>query len=272
LLRHPQLTNLKSISILPVYPFSPDPFENILAPFDFGLQLIPVPKPDSPRLKHLAFGLPLELTTNAAGRQHLRRIAPEKLSVTVLRPNMSLFEELRDGLSGTIETLSVRYLAVSIVRDLMDPAILVNPVLDAFKHVHLHLPSRAHPILSHPYMGQTDRGMSMSDRVVQMIQMDEGRRKRYTVWVEHVNNGFNADMTKREEMVFQPEMSVEEILVAEEETRRRLESNEKEEEGGKKDKGKQADRERDMDKTWERETNLKLLGGLISLRLESKKR
>lgn len=282
LIRHPQLTHLESLSIAPLYPYSPSPFENVLPPFDFGLQLIPVPSETRPRLKHLSLGLPLELITNATQRQHLAQLKPEKFSMTVLRPSNPLFSELATALAGATDTLSVRYLNVSAHRELSDPASFVCTALDAFKHVHLHLPARANSVFHHPYIGRIDERVSFADRIIDLILADKERQERYTVWIEDFRGGFNLDLTRREEILYQPaekdkvlfdvgfDMDEEEPVAGRssvEQSRTTVTVANGPETSVKKPVGKG----KDAEKSWERETNLKLLGGLISLRLESKK-
>jgi hypothetical protein len=268
---------------LPLYPYSPSPFENVLPPFDFGLQLIPVPSETRPRLKHLTLGLPLELTTNAAQRQHLGQLKPEKFSMTVLRPSNALFGELATALSEVTDTLSIRYLSVSAHRELSDPASFVCSTLDAFKHVHLHLPARANSAFRHPYIGRMDERITFADRIIDLILADKERQERYTVWIEDYRGGFNLDLSRREEILYQP---AEKDKILFDIGLHDLDENPPAESGPSTIQNstvtvvggpettvkKPTAKGKDSEKSWERETNLKLLGGLISLRLESKKR
>ena len=269
---------------MPLYPYSPSPFEDVLPPFDFGLQLIPVPSETRPRLKHLALGLPLELTTNAAQRQHLGQLKPEKFSMTVLRPSNALFSELATALAGVTDTLSIRYLNVSAHRELSDPASFVCSTLDAFKHVHLHLPARANSAFQHPYIGRIDERVTFADRIIDLILADKERQERYTVWIEDYRGGFNLDLSRREEILYQPaekdkilfdigfDLDEEEAAPANRSSTEQNRSTVTVANGPETSVKKAVSKGKDSEKSWERETNLKLLGGLISLRLESKKR
>jgi hypothetical protein len=277
---------------MPLFPWSPSPFEEIVAPFPFGLQLIPVPSESRPRLKHLTLGMPLEMTTNAAQRQHLAELAPEKLTITVLRPSKSLFQELASRLPEVIDTLSIRYLNINMDADLVDPAIFVSPILDIFKHVHLHLPARASSIAHHNFINRPDPSVTFADRVVDLILADKDRQEKYTVWIEEQRSGFNLDLSRREQVLYQPQATDKDKVLfdvdfdfdavqesngasstvhpaASTSARATTASSStpasSSASNGPKGKGKE-------ERVWDRETNLQLLGGLISLRMESKKR
>jgi len=274
---------------MPLFPYSPSPFEEIVAPFPFGLQLIPVPSETRPRLKHLTLGMPLEMTTNAAQRQHLAELAPEKLSITVLRPSRSLFQELASRLPEVIDTLSIRYLNINMDADLVDPAIFVSPTLDVFKHVHIHLPARASSIAHHNFINRPDPSVTFADRVVDLILADKDRQEKYTVWIEDQRSGFNLDLSRREQILYQPQATekdkvlfdvdfdfdaVQEPTGASSTTQstagssaRMTTASSSAPSGSNGSRGKAKE-----ERVWDRETNLQLLGGLISLRMESKKR
>jgi len=274
---------------MPLFPYSPSPFDEIVAPFPFGLQLIPVPSETRPRLKHLTLGMPLEMTTNAAQRQHLAELAPEKLSITVLRPSRSLFQELASRLPEVIDTLSIRYLNINMDADLVDPAIFVASTLGAFKHVHIHLPARASSIAHHNFINRPDPSVTFADRMVDLILADKDRQEKYTVWIEDQRSGFNLDLSRREQILYQPQATekdkvlfdvdfdfdaVQEPARASSTTQPAVGNSSRTTtasssaptgSNGPKGKGKE-------ERVWDRETNLQLLGGLISLRMESKKR
>jgi hypothetical protein len=271
---------------MPLYPWSPSPFEEIVAPFAFGLQLIPVPSETRPRLKNFTLGLPLESSTNAAQRQHLVALAPEVFGMTVIRPTFSLFRELASSLAGVIDTLSIRYLLIPQDHDFVDPAMFVSEALDAFKHVHLHLPARANMMSYRIHMNQVETAATFADRIVDLVLADKERQERYTVWVEDPRNGFNLDLSRREKVLYQPQPVEKDKVLFDvdfdsaldtpvESSSRSLPASSVQTStttatspASKNSKGKG----KDTEKVWDRETNLKLLGGLISLRLESKKR
>lgn len=303
IIRHPKILNLRRLSILPSWPYA-----SALAPparlFKFGIQLVPAPPPppvgplcvrgnddqgyddqedlddereeDVKRLECFTLGLPLELATNEVSRQHLRLLRPRRLEITlVLQHNPRLMAELAELLSDKISTLSIRYLASERGMDLPDPADLVSPTMDRFRAVDIHLPALTAPspaphIIPHTrYQGQQDPYTSFSQHFVHLITADGGKRKRYAVWVEGEAPAMGpfAQGTIRPEdrVVWEREgdaaWSVSDERIANSAT------------SGGTGKGKARDDGPDDHGSdhWERETNLKLLGGLLSLRLESKK-
>lgn len=276
--------------------------------FKFGLQLIPAPpalpirsvddddevddadaeyeREDAPkRLDCLTLGLPLDQCTNTASRQHLRLLCPKRLEITLLlHPNASLLAELATLFSDTNTHLSIRYLASDRAPQLLDPSILLDPLLDVFPTIDLHLPSLTGPgrppILPHrPFTNQPSPHTSFADHLVSLISLDPSLRKRYAVYLEHAAppmGGFGPGWMKPEERVVW-EREVDAVWPGNAVV---LNSGEGvvdggSSSGGKRDVGKTVEGRNDAgdagEDHWERETNLKLLGGLISLRLESKK-
>lgn len=301
ILRHPQLTHLSSLSIMPRYPFSPHPFEPLLHPFDFGLQLVPVPAADGPGLRHLELGLPLDMCTNRAQRQHLKALRLESLAVTVIRPDEALFRELADllaeprldllvdSLADTerqteldaptptptppLRKLTVRYVYYlsPTARELCDPALLVSPTLDRFESVHIRLPWVASAAVQHPYIGRGQSTLAFAERLVQLVTdaPDESRLRRYTVSVQPHDERFGLAHDGKETVLYEPPAAIRERFA--EEATAAGSSSTSGEKGGKGKEVTASSAPARKDEHWERETNLKLLGGLISLRLESKK-
>lgn len=185
-----------------------------------------------------------------------------------------------------MSTLSIRYLAppdrASV--DLPDPEALLSPTMDRFHHVDIHLPTLVGPspiprIISHrPYPGQQDPRLSFSQHLVHLISLDPERRRRYAVWLEGESpmGGLGPVVVKPEErVIWERERDVAWPIGnegrADELVGQAGSSDAKERVSADKGKGKARDDEPAEGDHWERETNLKLLGGLISLRLESKK-
>lgn len=273
--------------------------------FKFGLQLIPPPpalpirsadddevhdveyeREDAPkRLDCLTLGLPLDQCTNTASRQHLRFLRPKRLEISLLlHPNASLLTELATLFRDTDTHLSIRYLASDRAPQLPDPSILLDPSLNVFPTIDLHIPSLTGPgrppMLPHrPFTNQPSPHTSFADHLVSLISLDPSMRRRYAVYLEHAAppmGGFGPGWMKPEErVVWEREVDAAwpgsavgpdsgEGVVDAGSSR-----------GEKRDVGKAVEERGDAggagEDHWERETNLKLLGGLISLRLESKK-
>lgn len=249
------------------------------------------------RLDCFTLGLPLELATNEVSRQHLASLRPKRLEITLLlQHNPSLMTELADLLADKIHELSIRYLASDRAPiELPDPALLLSSTMDRFAAIDIHLPALTAPspfptIVPHrPYHAQPDAHTSFSEHLVNLIALDPERGKRYAVWMEKpppaVGGGFPPGWIKAEEQVLW-ERAVEmpfrlsDDVVAREDVLAHGKGREAEPSSVKEGKRKMAG-ERDQaheddpgttgSEHWERETNLKLFGGLVSLRLESKK-
>lgn len=250
---------------------------------------------DTKRLDCFTFGLPLELSTNKVSRQHLALLAPHRLEITLLlQNNPQLMTELADLLTDKITSLSIRYLASDrTTHELPDPALLLSPTMDRFRTIDIHLPAATAPsrvpaiIPNRPFAGHQnpplDDTSSFSQRIVDLISLDPDRRKRYAVWLEGEApmGGFGPVAIKAEEhTIWEREMDVS-WPVRNEEPADDLARGVSKEAGSsvEKDRGEGAgkkagvrDDEADAGTDhWERETNLRLFGGLLSLRLESKK-
>lgn len=326
----PKLTNLRELAIVPSWPFSSNITTPPARFFKFGLQLLPAPpaKPlrltarddddddrrvavssdtddedengdtEKPglkrkRLRKLTLGLPLDLATNAVSRQHLRLLRPKRLEITLLlHPHRDLFTELADLLEGNTEELCIRFLASDQTHELCNPREIVSDQLDRLGKVDIHLPALT-SAMNRPYQGQQDRHTSFADHVVNLIALDEERRKRYTIWVERPvmpdgpmgpMGGLGAGWLKpKERVVWERQVDVadaterRDVLFVDDEY-----GGEEMEPGPSSTKQAKQPATRHMDREtqaaggsgpehWERETHLKLLGGLFSLRLESKK-
>lgn len=258
------MTNVQSVSIMPRYPFSPNPFEPILHPFDFGLQLVPAPPPGSHGLRHFELGLPLDMCTNKAQRQHLKELRLESLAITVIRPDVALFRELADLLADSVGRLSIRYFHFlsATSRELCDPAVLVCEPLDRFKKVDLHLPWVASS--QHVYVNRGQSSRPFADRVVQLITdtPDESRLFRYSARIQQSDERSYNSNGGSEQVLYEPPNAQPAVVI---------DAASSENEVAATSGSSAAAPPAKKDEHWARETNLKLLGGLISLRLESKK-
>ncbi len=269
-MRHPQLANLESLSILPTYPFTSTPYEDLLPPFEFGLQLVSTV--DNHQLNHFELGLPIEMCTNPTQRQHLAELKPVSLGVTMLRPTVSLFEELAGLVQATTDTIHLRYLHMS-TREMMDPTVFFSPPLEGFKNIVLHLPRCASASHRHPYSNRTDVTSSFAQRIVDTIMPDEANQERYTVWIEEEMVGFDVNGRQTEELLWQAANRAQEEATAEiAETMSKLITTGNDDPAqGEEGPSNQDKKGKKSDNSWERETNLSLFGGLLSLRMESKK-
>jgi hypothetical protein len=270
IMRHPQLTHLETLAILPNYPFTSTPYEDLLPPFEFGLQLIPTPTGNEHRLKHFELGLPIEVCTNRVQRQHLAALEVASLRVTMLRPTVEMVDELAGLVKATTDTIHLRYVTISL-RPLIDPTVFFSPSLEEFPNVVLHLPRFASSLHRHPYAGQTDMQTSFAQRIIDVITSDQVKQERYTVWIEDEVGAFDVTGRRKEELLWKaiPRMGE---AATDESTKESTST-----QGGDstwqgevntsnvEEKGKK------KAESWERETNLRLFGGLVSLRMESKK-
>jgi hypothetical protein len=234
-------------------------------PFDFGLQLIPPPDNDRQRLRHLEIGLPLEECTKEAQRQHLAELRLLSLGVTILKPKVSFLVELAELLRGITPTIELRYLCLS-TREMANPAVFLSEPLESFEHVVLHLPRLASSFHRHPYIGQTDANTSFAQKILDVIMSNEEMQDRYTVWIEDEDEGFDVNGRRREVSLWQAPLRVQEdtsAAITETLTALRMSDS--------KDMQSTDGQAQNKSDSWERETNLKLFGGLVSLRMESKK-
>jgi hypothetical protein len=255
----------------------------MVVPFPFGLQLVRTVRP----LRSLTYGLPLESTTNASSRQGLKALAPRHLSLTFDRPTVALFTELKDLLADTLERLTIRYVPSRV---LVNPReVLLCEPLQKFKRVELQL------LLPRPRMTLLGTGVERTlgedpesprrrfiDGVIAALEdASEETQEAYEVYVVA-----NWDIPGRAHLaeptrIWPVESAVnvlfdeaEEAAEVNEKEAARVVGTAREDEkkgfarvGG----GASGSASKDRSEHWERETNLRLLGGLFNLRLESKK-
>jgi hypothetical protein len=269
ILSNPIMTELQSISILPDYPTSFDPLVSSVPEFPFGLQLVRTQKP----IKNLTFGLPLERTTNPSSRQHLKWLKPPKLEVSFNQPTVALFRELRDLVAETTDQLGIRYIPL---RSLVSPEVLLCPELQSFKKVnlYLHLP-RPYLIMVGPPDAQTlgeDPEAPITRFTTSLLNAleaaSEDVQKRYTVWRvtgwETAGQVANATRTRiwPTAVLFDTEFDFDSNAPTPDKEAPPPPKIEPD--------AKVTKRSNDANH-WERETNLRLFGGLFNLSLESKR-
>lgn len=282
----PSLDNLESISILPDYPTPYHPLVPSIPAFNFGFQLI---RTQRSRLKSLVYGMPLESTTNEASRQQLSILRPSRLTLSFVRPTIPLFKELATLVGETTDDLTIRYIPTGSGKLVAANILLCEP-LQSFKRVSifLYLPkSRVAvpgPFGSTSYIPQKDQP-AISEFIASLISAleveSEEVQERYEVWrmdgweipgaaqlaaktrlwpedseVEATGGGLALGGIEKGDGTLAPAGS---------------QSGAPGGSQGGKGSGilkREAPKERQH---WDRETNLKLLGGLVNLRLESKK-
>lgn len=266
ILSHPSMTQLEHVSILPDYPTSFHQLVPPVPPFLFGFQLIRSRKP----MRSLTYGLPLESTTNPASRQQLRSLHPPRLTISVSQPSTRLFTELKDLVAETTDRLTIRYIPL---RSLTDHQVFLCEPLQEFKQIHLYLNlPRPRMIMTGPVGSQTigeDPQSPVTVFIAALLAALEASsseiQDRYTVWkVEGWDAAGQVDSATRTRIwpvasLFEfdfdedenPDRGRKARAIEEEEPVVQVPSSSKEH--------------------WERETNLKLFGGLLSLSLESKK-
>jgi len=271
ILSHPKLTSLEEISILPDWPIPFHQMVDPISPFEFGLQLVRAKKP----LKSLTYGLPIEMTTNEASRQQLRTLAVPSLYLSFARPTLSIFQEIETLVHECTHTLGIRYVTNRIT---IEPSLLLSEPLQSFEKVIITLqlprPSRSlvTPLGIHFEDDPASPTRGFLSRLKTALEnADEDMQARYTVYnIE----GWEATNNIKEKTRIWPIMEAyvePEVIVMEEGPT----ATEKGQETGRSTVSPQAgpsEPKRNNQKSqWERQTNLKLLGGLIGLSLESKK-
>lgn len=244
-------------------------------------------------MKSLVYGLPLESTTNTASRQHLKTLNPRHLSITLDKPTVALLTELKDLLADTIERLTIRYLPT---RYLVDAQMFLSEPLLLFKRVDLYLflprprmilvgPANDRAFVEDP---ESPRKRFVSKLISELEKASEETQEGYKVWIAE-NWDVPGRAHKMNSTLIWPVPST--VLFDEEdgegeggnlitengeksEKRKQSESGETKsgwtrssKEAGSSSSAAQGGQK----KHWERETNLRLLGGLVNLRLESKK-
>jgi hypothetical protein len=239
------------------------------------------------------YGLPLESTTNEASRQQLAVLRPSKLTLSFVRPTVPLFKELEGLVGETTDVLEIRYIPAGSGR-LALPSVLICDPLQAFKKVviYLYLPRTRievpGPFGASAYIPGKDQP-AVSEFLASLISALEVEsqevQERYEVWrVEGWQIPGAAQMATKErlwpEVLVEAEVTeVSGLAIGDEAASAVAESaaavipagpsgwskaGSKATTSGKQPVTKERDH-------WDRETNLRLLGGLVNLRLESKK-
>lgn len=268
ILLNPLLANLEEILFMPDYP---TPFHQLISPvphFQFGLQLLKTTKP----MKTLIYGFPLETTTNSASRQQLRTLHPSKLQLTTYAPYAKLFEELKDLVAETTDVLILRYVPF---RSLVLPSLFLCDHLQSFKRIHLHLwLPRPRMIMTGPdgHRSLTEDPESpvtvfITNFLAEMEHASVEVQERYKVYkfegwdtAGQVNQATKTRIWPKD-VLFNEDLDAEDAEGA-----HKVASVDEEDE----DEARQVE-EAEERKYWERETDLKLFGGLVNLKLESKK-
>jgi hypothetical protein len=235
--------------------------------FPFGLQLVRA----SSQLDEFTYGMPLDTTTNPSSRQHLKTLHPRALGLTVLNPTIDLFEEIKKLVASTTEILTLRFVEA---RGLPNPSIFLCEPLQAFKRIDLHLNllrSRKIFVGTGPDRHLIDDPDPPGDRLVtQLVDAlelsDEETQNRYRVWrIEDWNIPGQVHNATRTQIwpkrLLEIESEVKQIASP-------IEQND----GVSSNAVAGSSTTAAVTERWDRETNLRLLGGLINLRLERKKR
>lgn len=215
--------------------------------------------------------MPLESTTNASSRQQLKILRPRYLDLTFVTPTLDLFTELKDLVASTTECLSIRFVAV---RTVPNASIFLCPPLQSFKriNINLNLPRPRRRIAGsgsdrHIVDEPDAAGERLVTNLVAALEIaDDETQARYRIWkvddwdvagqvhsaprtriwpILDEEAGDPHDDPSPTAVVTKSDCAVSTAIAGPSVVK--------------------SDR-------WERETNLRLLGGLINLRLESKKR
>jgi len=286
ILADPRLRKVMSISILPTFPHPSSPFLPPPPAFQLGLQMIPVTN----GLQLLAIGLPLDTCTNATSRAHLGRLRLTQLGVTFNRPTEELMAELWSLVGETCRTLSVRYTPPirSVghqiqLEPLVDPAVLVRSALRKLPHVVFYLP-RMLSLAALPYENQPREGTrptttSFAQRLVDLVAVDDELRDKIEVWLV----GGVAGLLRGGVGGFDPLDPATPGGGSEEPNERlwpvsveaALEAGMSEDDRLRAAAGRRRSSAAELDQrnkeTWTRQTDLRLLGGLFGVRMESRK-
>jgi hypothetical protein len=222
IIRAPALKKLSSLSILPTYPHSSNPFVQASRAFPFGLQLIPTFNSSSTSdttttspLKILNLGLPLDVCTNAASRQHLRELKLSQLGISLRHPTTALFSELETLLlppidtesssdnaqaaqdlstssylatapnapsaAESFQTLSIR-LVPTYTSPLPSPSIFLALPLRRFPRISIYLP-RTTTLGRLPYEDQSSAEVPFSQRLVDLVAPDDEMRDKVEIYL-----------------------------------------------------------------------------------------
>jgi hypothetical protein len=150
---------------------------------------------------------------------------------------------------------------------MVNPAVFLSKPLESFEHV-VHLPRLGSSFHRHPYVGQTEANTSFAQKILDVIMSNEEMQDRYTVWIEGEDEGFDVNGRRREVSLWQAPLRLQEdTSAAITETLAALGVSDSKD---MQPTDVQAQSKNNAD-SWERETNLRLFGGLVSLRTESKK-
>lgn len=274
-----------SISILPTFPHPSSPFLPPPPAFPLGIQMLPV----TDRLQLLAIGLPLDTCTNATSRAHLGRLRLTQLGVTFNRPTEEVMHELWTLVGETCRTLSVRYTPPirSVghqiqLEPLVDPAGLVRSALRNFPHVVFYLP-RMLALAALPFENQPREGsrptISFAQRLVDLVAVDDELTDRVEIWLV----GGVAGLLRGGVGGFDP-LDPSTPGGGSEEPNERLwpvsidaafEASLSEDDRLRAAVGRRRSSAAELDQrnkeTWTRQTDLRLLGGLFGVRMESRK-
>jgi hypothetical protein len=215
--------------------------------------------------------MPLESTTNSSSRQQLKILRPRYLDLTFVTPSVGLFTELKDLVSSTTECLSIRYVAA---RAVPNASVFLCPPLQAFKriNIYLNLPRPRRRIAGEGndrrIVDEDDpAGQRLVTQLIEAMELaDDETQARYRIWkVENWDVAGQVHSAPRTRLwpVHDEELrsdhnesySAEAVIISKEVPSTAV-----------------AGPSVPKSERWERETNLRLLGGLINLRLESKKR
>lgn len=260
---------------MPDYPTSFHQLVFAIPSFPFGLQLVRTAKP----MKAFTYGLPLESTTNTVSRDRLRSLAPARLSLTFVRPTIALFDELKSLVAESTRLFTIRYVPL---RGFVEASVFLCPALAEFDNVEIHL------LLPRPrmtFIGTGDSRRLVEDpespgkRFVQALEdglelAPAETQAKYTVWTVdewdipgRAHKAVKSKLWPKEalwdmdaEFNFDADTADDKVTSSSLETKTESAKSYAKTEKGK---GRPAH--------WERETNLRLLGGLFNLRLESKK-
>jgi hypothetical protein len=227
--------------------------------FPFGLQLV-----RTGSLVRFNYGMPLESTTNPSSRQQLKILRPRFLDITTVAPTIELFTELKDLVASTTDCLSIRFVSV---RAVPNASVLLCPPLQEFKRINIYLnlrrPTRrlAGTADERHIIDEPDAaGQRLITQLIDSLDLaDEETQARYCVWkVDGWDLAGQAHAAPRTRLwpVLDDELeTVTSSEIKSDQALAKLDSSST----GARPQG------------WERQTNLRLLGGLINLRLESKK-
>lgn len=245
---------------MPDYPTSFHPLVFPTPIFPFGLQLV-----RTKSLVRFNYGMPLESTTNPSSRQQFKIMQPRYLDITTVTPTVELFTEIKDLVASTTDTLSIRFVSV---RAVPHASIFLCAPLQEFKRIDLYLnlrrPTRrlAGEGDSRHIVDEPDAaGQRLITQLIDGLELsDQETQTRYRIWrVDDWDLAGSAHDALRTRLWPVLDDQLEEASSGNAKSDQTVANPESSKATAKPQR-------------WERETNLRLLGGLINLRLESKKR